>query len=137
MAPAHIGDSRHKSGIFFSIMIGTVELERLEIDCIVGILPFERTAEQKVFLDVSMDLDFAPAAASEHVSDTVDYTEIARELTELVRARKFQLIETMAVEAVDLILERHETVVRAGIVVHKPAAVPQARDTVVRFERSR
>ena len=118
-------------------MIGTIELERLEIDCIVGILPFERTTEQKVFLDVSMDLDFAPAAASEQVSDTVDYTEIARDLTELVRSSRYQLIETMAVECSRLVLERHPVVQRAAVSVHKPAAVPQARDTVVRFEMRR
>jgi FolB domain-containing protein len=117
--------------------IGTIELEKLEIICIVGILPFERVTEQKVFLDVSMDIDFQVPASSEHVDDTVDYTVVSRELTELVRERRYQLIETMAVEGVDLILERHPIVRRASIAVHKPAAVPQAADTVVRFGRSR
>lgn len=119
------------------MMNGTIELERLEIDCIVGILPFERKTPQKVFLDISMDLDFSAAAASENVSDTVDYTAIAQELTQLVKERRYQLIETMAVECADLVLERHHAVPRVAIAVHKPAAVPQARDTVVRFERRR
>jgi 7,8-dihydroneopterin aldolase/epimerase/oxygenase len=118
-------------------MIGTIELERLEIDCIVGILPFERVTEQKIFVDVSMELDFAPPSASEDVADTIDYTVVSREITDLVRERKYQLIETMAVECVDLVLSRHTTVDRAAIAVHKPAAVPQAKDTVVRFGRSR
>ena len=116
---------------------GTIELERLEIDCIVGILPFERKTPQKIFLDVSMDLDFLVPASSEDVSDTVDYTAVAQELTQLVKERRYQLIETMAVECADLVLERHTGVSRAAIAVHKPAAVPQARDTVVRFERRR
>lgn len=118
-------------------MIGTIELERLEIDCIVGILPFERVTEQKIFVDVSMHLDFAPAAASEDVVDTIDYTVVSRELADLVRERKFQLIETMAVECVELVLSRHPAVGKASISIHKPAAVPQAKDTVVRFGRSR
>jgi len=117
--------------------IGTIELEKLEITCIVGILPFERVTEQKVFLDVSMDIDFQIPASSENVEDTVDYTVVSRELTELVKERRYQLIETMAVEGVDLILERHSIVTRASIAVHKPAAVPQAKDTVVRFGRTR
>lgn len=118
-------------------MRGTIELERLEIDCIVGIHPFERVQEQKVFLDVLLDIDFAPAAASENVADTIDYTEVAAALADLVRTRRYQLIETMAVEGVELLLSRHPQVERAEIAVHKPAAVPQARDTVVRFGRSR
>jgi 7,8-dihydroneopterin aldolase/epimerase/oxygenase len=118
-------------------MTGTIELERLEIDCIVGILPFERVAEQKIFVDVAMELDFAPAAASEDVADTIDYTVVSRELTELVRERKYQLIETMAVECVELVLARHPSVREASVAIHKPAAVPRAKDTVVRFGRTR
>jgi dihydroneopterin aldolase len=118
-------------------MLGTIELQRLEIDCIVGILPFERVTEQKIFLDVSMDVDFAAAAASEDVADTIDYTVVSRELADLIRERKFQLIETMAVECADLVLSRHPTVEKASIAIHKPAAVPQAKDTIVRFGRSR
>jgi len=118
-------------------MIGTIELERLEIDCIVGILPFERVTEQKIFVDVSMELDFAPPSASEDVADTIDYTVVSRELAELIRERKYQLIETMAVECADLVLSRHPSVVKASIAIHKPAAVPQAKDTIVRFGRSR
>lgn len=118
-------------------MTGTIELERLEIDCIVGILPFERENEQKIFVDVSMEIDFGPASASEDIQDTIDYTAIARELAELVRERRYQLIETMAVECANLVLARHPMVVRSWIAIHKPAAVPQARDTIVRFGRSR
>ena len=118
-------------------MTGTIELDRLEIDCIVGILPFERVTEQKVFLDVSMEIDFGPAAASEDVANTVDYTVVSRELTELVRESRYQLIETMAVECAQLVLDRHQIIDRVSIAVHKPAAVPQARDTVVRFGMNR
>lgn len=118
-------------------MIGTIELERLEIDCIVGILPHERVTEQKIFVDVAMDLDFAPAAASEDVADTIDYTVVSAELAALVRERKYQLIETMAVECVELVLLRHPAVERTSVAIHKPAAVPQAKDTVVRFGRAR
>jgi dihydroneopterin aldolase len=118
-------------------MTGTIELERLAVRCIVGILPFERVTEQDVFLDVAMDLDFAPAAASEHVGDTVDYASLAVDLSVLVREEKFQLIETMAESCAALVLDFHPRVERVRIAVHKPAAVPQATDTRVRVERVR
>lgn len=118
-------------------MIGTIELERLTLSCIVGILPHERVTEQEIFLDLAMELDFAPAAASEDVHETVDYVEAAKLATELCRERRFQLVETMAEELAAALLERWEAVQRVRVAVHKPAAVPQARDTVVRVERQR
>lgn len=118
-------------------MTGTIELDRLAVRCIVGVLPFERVTEQDIFLDVSMDLDFAPAAASERVADTVDYASLAGSLSALVRERKFQLVETMAESCASLVLDSHPRVERVRVVVHKPAAVPQAADTRVRVDRLR
>lgn len=118
-------------------MIGTIELERLAVRCIVGILPFERVTEQDVFLDIAMDLDFAPASNSEHVTDTVDYAALAVDLSLLVRERKFQLIETMAESCAELVLDSRACVERVRVTVHKPAAVPQAMDTRVRVDRVR
>jgi dihydroneopterin aldolase len=118
-------------------MTGTIELERLAVRCIVGILPFERVTEQDIFLDVAMELDFAPAAESEHVSDTVDYASLAKDLSALVRERKFQLIETMAESCAALVLDAHPRVERVRVAVHKPAAVPEAKDTRVRVDRVR
>ena len=116
---------------------GIIELEKLEVDCIVGILPFERVKEQKVFLDVSMEIDFQVPASTEQVEDTIDYTFISQELTDLVKTSRYQLIETMAVECADLILDRHPLVQRVSVAVHKPAAVPMAKDTVVKYGKHR
>ncbi len=117
-------------------MIGTIELERVRIECIVGIHPHERVQEQTIELDVAMDIDFAEAAATEHVDGTIDYTAVARVLSELVVERKYQLVETMAEEAASMVLATWPRIRRVEIVVHKPAAVPQARDTRVRVVRA-
>ncbi|MBK8802593.1 MAG: dihydroneopterin aldolase [Fibrobacteres bacterium] len=118
-------------------MLGTIELESLAIPCIVGIFPFERIQEQPVFASIAMDLDFAPAAASESVDDTVDYAALAESIHALVREAKFQLIETMAEEIAKHILSAHPQVESVRVAVHKPQAVPQAKDTRVRVARSR
>lgn len=118
-------------------MTGTTGVRDLRVDCIVGIYPHERVQEQPVFLDIEIDYDFAPAAASDAVVDVVDYDMVVSAVTGLVRDRKFQLIETMAEQAVDLLFTRvpHATAVR--LEVRKPAAVPAARHSFVRVERTR
>lgn len=118
-------------------MVGTIELERIAIRCIVGILPSERVEEQDIFLDVSMDLDFGPASACEDVDKTVDYASLAVALSTLVRDGKFRLIETLAESCAAFVLGEHSAVGKVRVCVHKPAAVRVASDVRVRVERTR
>ena len=113
-------------------MIGTIGLKNLHIDCIVGIYPHERTAEQPLFVDVEVDHQFDRAAQSETVSETVDYDHLAAFLTELATDKRYQLIETFAKDAVDGILARWPDVLGVRIEIRKPNAVPAADASFVR-----
>lgn len=118
-------------------MIGTVTIRDLEILCIVGILPRERVEPQTLFLDVDLDLDFGPAAKTEDVTHTIDYAAVSAWLTERLQTRKYQLVETLAVECCQQLLEQHPTVGRVRIEVKKPAAVPAAAHVGCIFEARR
>lgn len=111
--------------------MGTVSIRELRISCIVGIYPHERKREQDLYLDVDMDFDFARVAASDHLADTVDYTEVATELTNFIRAERFQIIETLGHRACELVLEKWPFLQRCRMVIRKPAAVPNAQGAVV------
>ncbi len=117
--------------------MGTLSIRELRISCIVGIYPEERKREQDVFLDVDMAFDFARVTASDHLADTVDYTEVAADLTEYLRAERFQIIETLAVRACARILERNPILTRCRLVIRKPAAVLHAQGAVVTVEQER
>jgi dihydroneopterin aldolase len=118
-------------------MIGTVGLKGLRIECIVGILAHERQAAQTVIVDIELDYDFAAAAGSEAVGDAVDYAAVAASVTDLVRRRAFQLIETMAEEAAAMLLAQLTRVRTVRLEIRKPAAVDAASCSFVRVERSR
>lgn len=118
-------------------MIGTTGIKEFRIDCIVGIYEHERQTPQAVVLDIDLDYDFAAAARSDAIDDAVDYDTVARSLTELVRQREFQLIETMAEEAAAMLLARLPQVRRIALEIRKPAAVPAAAYSFVRVERTR
>jgi len=117
--------------------VGEIFVKDLRVRCIVGILPREREEEQEILVDVEMQHDFAAAAATEDVTTTVDYAEVSTVLTEWIQERRFQLIETMAVEGCDLILERWPGVAYVRLTIKKPDAVPAARYTAVTFDRAR
>ena len=118
-------------------MIGTTGLRQLRVDCIVGIYPHERTHTQPVLVDIEIDYNFGPAAASDAIPDAVDYDTVAASVTDLIQSRQFQLIETMAEEAAALLLERITVAIAVRIEIHKPAAVPAAAYSYVRVDRAR
>lgn len=118
-------------------MLGTTGLKALRVDCIVGIYPHERERTQTVFLDIELDYDFGPAAASDAISDAVDYDRIASGLTGLLVERQFQLIEAMAEASAAWVLTQIPEARRVAIEVRKPAAVPAADCSFVRVERVR
>ena len=114
-----------------------MSIRELRISCIVGVYPDERKREQDVFVDVDMEFDFARVTASDHLADTVDYTEVAADLTAYVRAERFQIIETLAQRACARIMDRHPFLRRCRLVIRKPAAVPHAQGAVVTVEEER
>ncbi|MEB3203457.1 MAG: dihydroneopterin aldolase [Candidatus Sericytochromatia bacterium] len=118
-------------------MTGTTGLRQLRVDCIVGIYPHERAAEQTVYLDVELDNDFGAAAASDAIQDALDYDGVASRLTALLQERRFQLLEAMAEEGARMLFEAFPTVSAVRLRIEKPAAVPAAVCSFVRIERQR
>lgn len=118
-------------------MIGTVGLKNLRVDCIVGIYPHEREAEQPLFLDVALRHDFATAATADHIDGAIDYDGVARVLTGLAVERKYQLIETYAEDGVAALFDAYPDVVGVHIEIRKPKAVPAATAAFVAVDRSR
>lgn len=118
-------------------MLGTAGLHALRVECIVGIYPHERARAQTLLVDVEVDYDFAPAAASDAIPDAVDYDDIGASVTALATERRFQLIETLAEEAAAMLLTRVRRARTVRLTIRKPEAVPAAAYAYVRVERTR
>ena len=118
-------------------MMGTAGLKSLRVDCVVGIYAHERAKSQPVVMDIELDYDFAAAAGSDAIGDAVDYDRVAAAVAELVRRRRFQLIETMAEETAAMLLEQLAPVRTVRLEIRKPEAVPAAECSFVRVERTR
>ena len=103
-----------------------------------GVYDFERAEGQEFVVDVALELDLAPAAASDDVSDTVHYGELAGRLAEIVAGEPVNLIETLADRLVTACLS-DPRVGAATVTVHKPQApIPhQFADVSVTLHRTR
>ena len=103
-----------------------------------GVLPEERSEGQDFVVDVVLGVDTAPAAGSDDVRETVDYSALVEELREAVENDPVDLIETLAQRLADVCLGHH-LVRDVEITVHKPHAPIQVPfdDIAVTINRSR
>jgi dihydroneopterin aldolase len=86
-----------------------------------GVFAFEREQGQDFVVDVVLELDLARAAASDDVTDTVHYGELAEALVAVVAGEPVDLIETLADRLVTVCLA-DARVTAATVTVHKPQA---------------
>jgi len=116
---------------------GTVGVKDLRVECVIGVYARERREPQPLSVQLAIEIDFGDAAASDDVSDTVDYDRVVALVSALARDGQYQLLESLAVAACTRILEEFPVASRVEIEIEKPLAVPDARCSYVRFSRER
>lgn len=117
--------------------MGTVLISELSVDCIIGILARERVQPQRLLLSVDVDVDFTAAAASDDVSATVNYAEVAELLRDLAIDNQYQLVERLVSDGCDLLLDRFPQVARVAVTARKPDILPDTDFVGARLEKWR
>ncbi|MEP6599265.1 MAG: dihydroneopterin aldolase [Actinomycetota bacterium] len=119
-------------------MTDRITLSGLRVHGRHGVYDHERRDGQDFVVDVDLELDTRPAAASDDVSATVHYGELAAALAAVIAGKPVNLIETLAQRLADSCLA-DARVAAATVTVHKPQApIPLTFDDVtvtIRRER--
>ena len=103
-----------------------------------GVYAFEREHGQTFRVDAVLELDTAPAAATDDLTKTVHYGELAQQLHGILVGEPVDLLETLAQRLADCCLA-YPVVDAVEITVHKPEVdlgVP-AGDVTVAIRRTR
>jgi dihydroneopterin aldolase len=119
-------------------MSDTITLTGLRVRGRHGVYDFERQQGQEFLVDAIIEFDAVQSAATDDVTDTVDYGELAERLVAVVAGEPVNLIETLAGRLVDACLV-DPLVQAATVTVHKPQApIPfKFADVAVTVRRSR
>ena len=119
-------------------MADRIELRGLTVRGHHGVFEHERRDGQEFVVDITVWIDLDRAAASDDLTDTLDYGALAARVTDIVGGPARNLIETVAAEVADDVMG-DERVHAVEVVVHKPQApIPLAFDDVaVTIRRSR
>jgi 7,8-dihydroneopterin aldolase/epimerase/oxygenase len=115
-----------------------ISLSGLRVRGFHGVFDHERRDGQDFVVDAVLEMSTAAAAASDDITDTVHYGELAEHLAAVVAGEPVNLLETLAARLAEVCLA-DPRVEAATVTVHKPhAPIPLAfEDVSVTIRRSR
>lgn len=106
----------------------------LQVRGIVGINEWERQQRQDILVNLVLDVDTRPAAASDSIEDSLNYRTLSKAVISLVEESSFQLVETLA-EAIAALCVVDFDARAVRVRLEKPGALRFARSVGVEIER--
>ena len=119
-----------------SHQLDSVRIEQLELDCVIGINPWERLTKQRITIDIEMNADLSKAGASDSIEDTINYRTISKAIISEIEESSYGLVEALAARVAEICLEDPLTQ-SVEVTVRKPGAVCKATAVGVVVRRSR
>ena len=112
-----------------------ISIVDLEVFYRVGVPDAERAQPQRLLLTIGMAADFAAAAQSDGIADTIDYYAVTQRLLKLGEGREWKLIEKLAADIAGFILAEFKPL--AVTVEVKMFIIPEARHVAVTLTQAR
>lgn len=110
-----------------------ITIEDLEVFFRVGVPDSERATPQRLLIGISIEHDFAAAAATDDLTATIDYYAVSRAILRFGEGQSWKLIEKLATDVATLVLKQFN-VSRVTVEVKK-FIIPEAKYVSVRVTR--
>lgn len=103
---------------------------------IIGTEPTEREIPQKIILNISISYDATDAIKTDDLHNALDYQKITYSIKNLIANSKFFLLETLADEITNLILEE-KSVLNTTVSISKPNKLDRIKSIGVEISKTR
>ena len=113
----------------------TIEIRRLHVNTRIGVPDAERATAQTLWLTVRMVPSQGFEGLADQLSRTIDYHAVALEIQALAASKPRRLLETLAMDTADFLLERHP--LRSVAVTLEKHILPDTECVAVHLERRR
>jgi dihydroneopterin aldolase len=114
----------------------TIFLQDLRVDTVVGIWDWERKIRQTVSIDLEMGADVGRAAENDDIKDALNYKLVAKRVQHFVTDAEYQLVETLAENIAEVILQEFD-MPWIQVRVSKPGAIRNAKNVGVLIRREK
>lgn len=111
-------------------------LRGLQIETLIGIYDWEREIKQTIVLDAEMAADIGKAAATDDITDTLDYKSVSKRIISFVESSEFYLVETLAERLAALLIEEFG-IPWLRLTLNKKGAIRGATDVGIIIERGK
>ena len=102
-----------------------------------GVRPEERQLPQEFVVDVDVECDLREAARTDQIADTVDYRQIRSIARDVIEGESRSLIEALAGEIADRVLELAGVVAVSVRIAKRPASMRPIGAAAVHIYRTR
>ncbi len=116
------------------MLMDKIKLSELKVKTIIGIWEWEKRNPQIISIDLEMSTDIKAAAMTDSIDDALDYKAISKRIKQYSEENHFQLIETLAENLAQIILEEFK-VEWVKLSVSKPYAIRGSKNVGVTIER--
>ena len=118
----------------FHTQSDVVFVKGLKVGAVIGVYEWERAITQPLLIDIAMETDISRAAVSDDVSDALNYKEVCDDVSAWCQAIKAQLLEHLAGQIADKLLEKYSCH-KITLSIAKPTAIEQADAVGVQITR--
>lgn len=112
-----------------------VFIDELLVETVIGLYPWEKEVKQPLTISLELGWDIRRAAATDDLSTTLNYAEIAEHIQAYAQDHKHILLESFA-EDLAARLIRDFSIPWLCLRVAKTTTVPAARQVGIQIERS-
>lgn len=113
-----------------------IYLHGLVANAQIGVWEWEKQITQQLTIDLDMGADIRIAAASDRLQDTLNYKEVAKRIIGFVEENHFDLVEALAEQIADILLDDFG-IPWCRIKLNKKGAINGGRDVGVIIERGK
>jgi D-erythro-7,8-dihydroneopterin triphosphate epimerase len=113
-----------------------IRIKNLVVRTIIGFNPEERVNRQDVIINAEIEVEVSRAINTDNQDGIYDYKAINKAIIALVQDSKFNLLEKLTHEVLQLIM-KDERVIRAKVEIDKPQALRYSESVSVELEALR
>lgn len=82
-----------------------IKIKNFKFKTILGIYEWEEKIEREIIVNALIETDYDRARFTNNIKDTIDYYELITKIKKFLSTKKFQLIEELTQQMLDLIME--------------------------------
>ncbi|WMY95746.1 MAG: dihydroneopterin aldolase [Arsenophonus sp.] len=111
-------------------------IKELTVFTTIGVYDWEQTIKQKLLIDIKIGYENNLFSKSDDIKYFLDYAEISQIVIKNIEKKQFKLIESVAQDVADIILNQFD-IYWVCIKVTKLTAIPRAKQVGVIIQRKK